>query len=220
MPLDLFLSALVSIFVIVDPFGSAAVFAALTKGMVRTEQVRIAVKAVIISASVLFVFSFVGEWLLHHMGISLSAFRIAGGLLLFVTAFGMLMGFHDPNALDSDKSSFKNRSDIAVFPIAIPLLAGPGTMTATIMFTTSAHSIIEYGMVLCAVAIVQAIALASLLGASWLSNMFGPTGNGIIARIMGILLAAMAVQFIADGVTELFHLKELYQSAVPDIMQG
>lgn len=219
MPFDLFLPAFVSLFVIVDPFGSAAVFSALTKDMARDRQVRTAVKAVTISTSVLLLFSIGGQWLLENMGISLPAFRVAGGFLLSVTAFGMLMGVHDTNQLQSGESAYRDRSDIAVFPIAIPLLSGPGCMTATIMFATAAQGWLEYGAVVFAIVLVEAAALASLIGASWLSRFFGPTGNGIIARIMGILLAAMAVQFIADGVTDLFHLKD-FPGAIPDVMQG
>lgn len=219
MSFELFISAFVSLFVVVDPFGTAAVFAVLTGTMSGAEKRKIAIKAVLIAVSIMLIFSVVGRTLLEYMHISLPAFRVAGGLLLFVTAFRMIMGFHDPDQLNSEKTAYKDRSDIAVFPLAIPMLAGPGVMTAVIMFSTAAHDMISHVQVTTAIVLVQIVALISLLGASKLSKFFGSTGNSIIARIMGILLAAMAVQFMADGITELFRLRD-FPSPVPDIMAG
>ncbi len=219
MSFELFISAFVSLFVVVDPFGTSAVFTVLTQAMTRKEQRRVALKAVAIALVIMLSFSAVGRILLEYMHISLPAFRVAGGLLLFVTAFRMIMGFHDPDQLSSEKSAYKDRSDIAVFPLAIPLLAGPGVMTAVIMFSTAAHDAISHVQVTAAIILVQVLALFSLLGAARLSRFFGSTGNSIIARIMGILLAAMAVQFMADGITELFRLRD-FAGPVPEIMHG
>ncbi|HEY0902232.1 MAG TPA: MarC family protein [Micavibrio sp.] len=219
MSYELFISAFVSLFVVVDPFGTAAVFAVLARSMSAVEKRRIAIKAVCIAVAIMLVFSVVGRTLLDTMHISLPAFRVAGGLLLFVTAFRMIMGFHDEDQINSEKSAYKDRSSIAVFPLAIPLLAGPGVMTAVIMFSTAAHNMVAHVQVTCAIILVQVVALISLLGAARLSKFFGSTGNSIIARIMGILLAAMAVQFMADGITELFRLRD-FPSPIPDIMAG
>lgn len=193
-------------FVVVDPFGTAAVFAALTQKMDRALQKKIALKAVIIAAAILTTFSLIGDSLLHYMAISLPAFRVAGGILLFVTAFRMIMGFHDPDQLNSEKSTYKDRSNIAVFPLAIPLLAGPGCMTAIVMLATSAKSMNEYAQVMGATGLVMVVALICLFCAAFLGRLFGPTGYGIITRVMGILLAAMSVQFISDGLHQLFNL--------------
>jgi multiple antibiotic resistance protein len=206
MHLDPFLSAFVSMFVVVDPFGTAAVFLALTQKMTAAMQRKIAVKAVSIALLILLGFSLLGEPLLEHMGISLPAFRVAGGLLLFVTAFRMIMGYHDPDQLNSEKTSYKDLSAIAVFPLAIPMLSGPGTITAMVMFSTAARTPLDYAGVVAATILVQAIALACLIGAGALSRFLGPTGYGIITRVMGILLAALSVQFISDGLHGLFHL--------------
>lgn len=203
---QLFLSAFISLFVVTDPFGTAAVFTVLTRNADRAEQKRIARKAVLIAGGVLIAFSVVGESILQYMHVSMPAFRVAGGLLLFVTAFRMIMGFHDPDQLSSERSAYRDRSDIAVFPLAIPLLAGPGCMTAVLMFSTAANTAVEYGVVFAVILIVQVVSFSSLMGASFLGRLFGSTGNGIIARVMGILLAAMAVQFIADAVKELLSL--------------
>ena len=219
MSFELFVSAFVSLFVVVDPFGTAAVFAVLTQAMTRKQQRLVALKAMLIALGILLLFSVVGRTLLDYMHISLPAFRVAGGLLLFVTAFRMIMGFHDPDQLNSEKTAYKDRSDLAVFPLAIPMLAGPGVMTAVIMFSAEAHDVISHVQVTVAIVVVQILALFSLLGAGTLSRVFGATGNSIIARIMGILLAAMAVQFMADGITELFRLRD-FPAPIPDIMAG
>ncbi|MEC7029121.1 MAG: MarC family protein [Pseudomonadota bacterium] len=200
---DLFLSAFVSLFVVVDPIGTSAIFATLLSKSDAAEKKKIAIKAVVIAGVVVITFAIIGHWLLTYMSVSLSAFRVAGGLLLFVTAFRMIMGFHDPDQLDSQGSVYKDTSNLAVFPLAIPLLGGPGVMTAALMYMTESNAPLEYAVVGGTVVLVQLIALFCLLGAGSLSRLFGKTGNGIIARVMGILLAAMAVQFVADGIKEL-----------------
>lgn len=203
MEAKLLLSTMVSLFVVIDPIGTSAVFAALTRNISEVEQRRIALRAVLIAISLLILFCFVGQMLLNYMHVSLPAFRIAGGFLLFVTAFRMIMGFHDPDYLNSEKTAYRDTSNLAIFPLAIPLLAGPGVMTATLMFTTEARNILGYGIVAFSIIAVQMIALISLRSAGKLFRIFGPIGNGIIARVMGILLAAMAVQFVADGIKAL-----------------
>ncbi len=203
MEIGLFVSTLVSLFVVIDPIGTSAVFATLTQDMPETEQRRIALRAVIISITILVLFGLIGRAILDYMHVSLPAFRVAGGLLLFVTAFRMIMGFHDPDHLKSGKSVYKDVSNIAIFPLAIPFLAGPGVITATLMFMTEAKTFSGHAIVIFSIIIIQMLALASMWGAGRLGRIFGPGGKGIIARVMGILLAAMAVQFIADGVKAL-----------------
>lgn len=204
--MGLLISALVSLFVVIDPVGTSAVFAALTQDAPAKEQKRIAIRAVITAVILLVLFNFVGQALLNYMHVSIPAFRIAGGLLLFVTAFRMIMGFTDPNQLNSKESVYQDRSNIAIFPIAIPLLAGPGAMTASLMFSTEAKGILEHGIIIFAIIVIQVTALLCLLGASKLSRIFGSSGHGIIARVMGVLLAAMAVQFVSDGIKTLIRL--------------
>lgn len=205
-PFELFLSAFISFFVVVDPFGTSAVFASLTQKKSADIQRKIAFKAVTIAIFILIAFCLVGEFLLKYLHVSLDAFRVTGGLLLFVTAFRMIMGYHDPDQLESENTTYKDQSSIAVFPLAIPLLAGPGTITAALLFTTQAQSYMDYSIIIATIILVQGIALFSLLGASKLTQFFGATGNSIIARIMGVLLAAMAVQFIVDGIKQIFSL--------------
>lgn len=198
-----FISAFVAMFVIVDPLGTAAVFAVLT-GHFSKEQARAtAVKAVLIAIGVLVGFSLIGEALLHHMGISLHAFRIAGGFLLFVTAFRMLMGSHDASHLNSEETSYADRSNVAIFPLAIPFLAGPGCMTAALLNVSNTHLPAEKISVLAAIVLVEVLALICMFAANKIVRAIGPDGTSLLARLMGILLAAMGVQFIADGVLKI-----------------
>ena len=129
--MDIFLAAFITLFVIIDPLGTSAVFPSLVKNYSPHKVRLIAFKAAIVSSILLISFGIGGQVLLHYLGISIPAFRIAGGLLLFVTGFRMIMGFHDQDHMESGKSVYSDKSDIAIFPLAVPLLAGPGSMTAT-----------------------------------------------------------------------------------------
>ncbi|MDY0028920.1 MAG: MarC family protein [Pseudobdellovibrionaceae bacterium] len=201
--MDLFLAAFITLFVIVDPLGTSAVFPALVKGQSQHMVRVIAFKAALVATAILILFGIGGEALLQYLGISIPAFRIAGGLLLFVTGFRMIMGFHDPDQMESEKSVYNDRSDVAVFPLAIPLLAGPGSMTAALLHITAAGGFFDKGLIVLAIVSVQIIAFVSMLGADKLAKVFGPTGSTLLARLMGILMAAMAIQFMIDGIKQI-----------------
>jgi len=135
---------------------------------------------------------------LQRLGISLPAFRIAGGILLFVTAFRMLFGHPQPESVKKNKSAYQDH-DIAVFPIAIPLLAGPGCMTAIILLMSRAETSVDHITVLAALVATHLTALVCLLVASPIQKLLGSGGVNILARVMGVILAAMSVQFVTDG---------------------
>ena len=198
MDINIFLSALISLFVIVDPIGASAVYASLTAEEKKEQARKIALKAVFIAIIVLVIVALSGNFLLHYLGISFPAFKIAGGLLLFVTGFRMIMGSHD----NPEKKGTANTDDLAVFPLSIPLLAGPGTMTAVLLHMTEAPTIYDQGMVVLAIVIIQITALFCMFGASKLAKIFGPTVNSIMARIIGVLMAAISVQFVIDGLVD------------------
>lgn len=205
---ELFLTSFTSLFVIVDPIGTAAVFVALTQGRDKRSSQFIALKATIIAASLLLFFALFGKTLLSQIGVSFDAFRIAGGLLLFVTAFRMIMGFHDSPSIQSKDSVYNDDTNIAVFPLAIPLLAGPGCMVAAILNIDLATTPSETYIVLFTMVAVQGIALLCMLFAFYIVRTIGNTGSNILARMMGILLAALSIQFIAEG---LFSMIGIYQ---------
>ncbi|MDX1921991.1 MAG: MarC family protein [Alphaproteobacteria bacterium] len=197
--METFLSALVTLTVIIDPLGTAAVYGALTASLAHSEAEAIAKKSCMVGAGVLLFFGVMGSVVLSMLGITLDAFRIAGGLLLFVTAFRMLMGDHDQQNIQKDGSVYSDRGDIAVFPLAIPLLSGPGCITAIILLTNKSHAWFDQLQVYAAMALAVIASYVCMKAVQRLKTVLGSGGIQIMARLMGILLAAMAIQFIADG---------------------
>lgn len=202
--LEIFLSSFISLLVIVDPLGTAAVFSAITVKQTTAQRRAVAIKAMTIAMVLLFLFGLGGKFLLLQMGISLDAFRIAGGLLLFVTAFRMIMGHHDSDSIDSSDSCYKDISNMAIFPLAIPLLAGPGCMTAMILNMNNAALIEHKAVIVLSMVLVEILALFAMLGAAKLTSMIGAAGSSLMSRLMGVLLAALSVQFVADGIRNIF----------------
>ncbi len=198
--LEVFLAGFVSMFVIVDPLGTSAVFSALTKRYSDADKRIVAIKAFIIATILLIFFGIAGQFILSQMGITLDAFRIAGGLFLFITAFRMIMGLHDSDSIDSQETCYKDLSNIAVFPLSIPLLAGAGCMTAMVLNMNEAQTFVDQSLIIASMITVQIIALILMLIAGRITTTLGPTGASLVSRLMGILLAALSVQFIADGI--------------------
>ena len=196
--IDIFVNAFITLTVIVDPVGTAAVFCAMTVGYSRKQFRKTAFRAASIAFGLLLFFGFFGSVVLQRLGISLPAFRIAGGILLFVTAFRMLFGHPQPESVKKNKSAYQDH-DIAVFPIAIPLLAGPGCMTAIILLMSRAETSVDHITVLAALVATHLTALVCLLVASPIQKLLGSGGVNILARVMGVILAAMSVQFVTDG---------------------
>jgi len=199
--MDIFLQALISYMVIVDPVGVALVFHALAGSRSRTYRRTMAVRAVLISFGLVILFGFFGQWLLGKLGISLDSFKIAGGLLLFYTSFSMVVGAEAVQ----QRGEPEVVTDISVFPLSIPLLAGPGCLTLTVLlFTGTVRSTGDYFFLLAAIGVVFGLSLFCLLAAGSVSRVLGETGNSIMKRLLGVLLAALSIQFIADGVRGLF----------------
>ncbi len=194
MFLDIYLHALTSYFVIIDPLGTAVIFHSLTGGAERSYVRRMALRSVLISSAIVLLFGFCGEALLTGLGISIASLRVAGGLLLFFTAFNMItrQGQEDQRG--------QLQVDISVYPLSIPLIAGPGCLTLTILlFSQSGGSV----SLLLAVATIYLLTLAAFLGAARIHKLIGQTGDDILRRLLGVVLAALAVQFIADGIRQL-----------------
>jgi multiple antibiotic resistance protein len=195
---EVYINAFITLTVIVDPIGTAAVFCAMTAGYGERRFKDTAVRAAGIAFCLLLFFGLFGNALLTKLGITLPAFRIAGGILLFVTAFRMLFGHPQTESERKNKDRYQDH-DIAVFPIAIPLLAGPGCMTAIILLISRAQSTAQAGAVLVALISVHAFALLCLISAAPIQRWLGAGGVNILARVMGVILAAMSVQFVGDG---------------------
>ena len=195
MEMTALMSAFVTFFVIIDPIGLAPMFVALTKGADRAHRRAIALRACGISTGILALFGLFGDKVLHFTGISMPAFRIAGGLLLFLTALEML--FERRTARRKGQKS--NTDDPSVFPLATPLIAGPGAITTIILLTNQAHTPFESIAVYAAMIAVIALVLLFALSSALIERALGNTGTIVVTRLLGMLLAALSVQFVLDG---------------------
>ncbi|MEO1676551.1 MAG: MarC family protein [Pseudomonadota bacterium] len=195
------LSAFVTLFVVIDPIGLAPLFVALTAGDSVDRRRRIALRACVIAFAVLTLFGLAGEAVLSFVGISMPAFRIAGGLLLFLTALDMLFERRTERRQKNAQEE-ENRPDPSVFPLAIPLIAGPGAIASMILLAGGApeggvliHLLTVHGVM----AVVVAMVLALALVAGPIERVLGQTGVLVVTRLLGMLLAALSVQFVLDG---------------------
>jgi multiple antibiotic resistance protein len=202
MPFDYFVSALVTLIVVVDPVGLVPTFLAVTQGLPQQARRRIAVRAAIIAAAILAGTALVGDWLLHQLGITLPAFRIAGGLLLFAVASEMVFGVRiERQSKQAEDALEEHVRNVAAFPLAIPLMAGPGAITATLLLAGQARGgPIALAILIAVVMLVCALSLAVFLLANRVDRLLGITGNVVSSRLLGVLLAALAVQYVVDGV--------------------
>jgi multiple antibiotic resistance protein len=202
MPVTYFVSALVTLIVVVDPVGLVPTFLALTHGVPEQKRQSIALRACFIAGAILAGTALVGNWLLHVLSITIPAFRIAGGLLLFSVAYEMVLGMRIGRQSKQAEEAVEERvSDVAAFPLAIPLMAGPGAITATLLLAAQAGAqTLLIGVLLATVVIAVTACLAAFLVATRIDRLLGITGNVVLSRLLGVLLAALAVQFIIDGV--------------------
>lgn len=198
MDLSLYVTAFVTLFVVIDPVGLAPVFIALTPGMGAAQRRRIGFRALVIAAVLLMIFGLAGESILSGIGISISAFRIAGGLLLFLTALDMLFERRTQRR-EHQGDGDPLHHDPSVFPLAMPLLAGPGALATMILLMGQAPGIGHMVMVNLMMLAVLVIAMALFVVATPLANALGRTGVMVVTRLLGMLLAALSVQFVIDG---------------------
>lgn len=189
----------------IDPVGTAPIFAGLTASLSPVERQRTAVRGVMIAAVILLGFALGGEPLLGLLGIGLPAFRIAGGVLLLLLAVDMVMvrhsGLRTTTGAEAEES--EERADISVFPLAIPLIAGPGALTSIVLLMSESRDHLSRLNVVGELLLVLLLTLLLLLGAGRLTKVLGITGVNVVTRVFGILLAALAVQFVTDGVLAL-----------------
>ncbi len=197
------ISAFFTLFVVIDPIGLAPMFLALTKGMDRPARYAVATRAVLISAAILTLFALFGEAVLGFMGISMPAFRIAGGALLFLTALDMLF----ERRTKRRKGQARAENDPSVFPLATPLIAGPGAIATMILLSGSSGGdwIVTATMLAVMALVLSSVLLAFFVGAS-VERFLGETGINVITRLLGMLLAALAVQFMLDGLSDTLRM--------------
>ena len=206
MPFEFLISALVTLLVVVDPIGLVPAFLAVTQGLSTRSRRTVALRACLIAGAILIGAALIGDWLLRQLGITIPAFRIAGGLLLFAVAFEMVLGLRVGRAAkDAEEAVEEHIHDMAAFPLAIPLMAGPGAITATILLAGQAAYRPQWLAALLAVIVaVMAACLLSFFAAERIGKLLGVTGNVVLSRLLGVILAALAVQYVVDGVRVAF----------------
>lgn len=197
MELAAIITAFVTLMVVIDPIGMTPMFVALTKGVDAKSRRAIALRACSIAVILLTLFGLFGEAVLGFVGISMPAFRIAGGILLFLTALDML--FERRSARRQGQTS--NADDPSVFPLATPLIAGPGSIATIILLTGQADGILGVVTVLAVMVAVITLVLVFFMAAGLLERALGATGINVVTRLLGMLLAALSVQFVLDGLT-------------------
>lgn len=205
---ELFLSAFVSLLVIIDPPGCAPIYASLTTGATSAQRRNMAIRSVIVAGAILLVFALFGKQLLELLGISLDAFRIAGGLMLFLIALDMVFEKRTQRREERAREIRETPEieDVSIFPMAMPMLAGPGSIASVMLLVARANNTQELLTVLGALAAVLLITLAALLAAGPLMRLVGEKIEAVITRLLGVLLAALAAQFVVDGIKQSFGI--------------
>jgi multiple antibiotic resistance protein len=196
------LNAIVTLFVTVDPIGLVPMFIALTVGMSATERRAIGLRATTTATAILVAFALFGQGLLTFLGISLAAFRIAGGLLLFWIAFEMVFELRQRRKTKAvNVAQGDETAHVAVVPLAIPLISGPGSISATILIASHASGYMELFGLIAVIVVLMAANFAVFLLATPIDRMLGVTGRLVMSRLLGVILAALSIQFVVDGVT-------------------
>jgi len=196
------LSALVMLFVTIGPIETAAVFTGVTSGLHRPDRRSLAVRATLIAGVVLLAFALAGSAVLELLHVSLPAFRVAGGILLLLQSIHLTFSSPGLSSLsESERQEAREPGDIAVFPLAFPLIAGPGALSAVVLLMGRTRDPSEALLVLLMLALCLIATLAAMLAAEQLVDRLGKTGADVVSRISGVLLAALAVQFVFDGLS-------------------
>lgn len=194
------ITAFVALFVVIDPIGLAPLFVALTTGMSAQKRRAIAVRACLVAIGILLVFSIFGTSILTFIGISMPAFRISGGILLFITALDMLFERRQKRREDQAEED-DHDDDPSVFPLAIPLIAGPGSIATIILLVGQTDDTVGFFAVMGVLLAIFAMTFVMFLSASAIERLLGKTGITVVTRLLGMLLAALSVQFVLDGLS-------------------
>jgi multiple antibiotic resistance protein len=196
------ITAFVTLLVVIDPVAIAPIFLALTPGMTPKQRARIALRAVLVAGLLLMLFAFFGKAVLGFIGISMPAFRVAGGILLFLTAMDMLFERRTKRREDSSEVEIEHHNDPSVFPMAIPLIAGPGAIASVILLVGEKPGGEGLISVLAITAVILLIMYIMLRLSSALERAMGKVAINVLTRVLGMLLAALSVQFVLDGLAE------------------
>jgi len=203
---ELAINAFILLFVVIDPISIAPLFSAFTSGESADYRRKTAVKGVTVAGIILVFFILAGDALLEYLNIDTASFSIAGGILLFLLAIDMVFVHQSGlrSATMREQVEARHRTDISVFPLAIPMIAGPGSMTTLLLLTGTPVFRLETLIIIAALVIVLLITLTMLLLASAVTTFLGETGANVVTRVLGVILAALATQFIIDGLVTSF----------------
>lgn len=199
--MDVLASTFVLFLVVLDPVGVAATFAVLTRGTAAAHRTRMALKGTLLAGLILFTLFFVGDALLRAMGIGIPAFRIAGGILLFLLSIDMVFARQSGlrSTTEREQLEAEHKADVSVFPVAFPLIAGPGAMTTVLLMASAGHAPMVVAGLLGVLAGTLLLTLLALLLAPVLLRVLGETGANVVSRLLGVILAALAAQYVLDG---------------------
>ena len=205
---ELFISAFVTLFVVIDPPGCAPIYASLTTGANAAQRRSMAIRATLIAGGILFFFAFLGEALLSFLHIDLDSFRIAGGIMLFMIAVDMVF---EKRTERREKRAEEIKAtpeveDVSVFPMAMPMLAGPGSIASIMLLVSQNTGIDRAATISAALIVVLLMTLAAMIGAGPIMRVMGAKAEAVITRLLGVLLAALAAQFVIDGIKASFNL--------------
>lgn len=205
--IELYISSLITFFVVIDPPGCAPIYAGLSAGASPTQRRAMAVRAVGVASAILLVFALFGEALLRGLGISLASFRIAGGIMLFLIALEMVFEKRTQRREDraAKVADDPEADDVSIFPMAMPMIAGPGSIASVMLMMSRNEGIERSAVVLGAMFTILALTLAALLAAGPIMRILGAKIEAVITRLLGVLLAALAVQFVMDGLSQVLR---------------
>ena len=204
--MELFVSALITFFVAIDPPGCAAIYASMTTEATPAQRRIMAFRAIFVSAIILLIFGFFGEALLTAIGVDLASFRIAGGIMLFIIALEMVFEKRTERREDRAQEIIDTPEieDVSIFPMAMPMIAGPGSIAALMLYIGRAETTMEQWVVLAAVGVILIVMLFSMLLAGPLMKIMGQKVETVVTRVLGVILAALAIQFVVDGLKASF----------------
>ncbi|MBA2410821.1 MAG: NAAT family transporter [Gammaproteobacteria bacterium] len=206
--MEFLFSTFIVLLIVIDPLGNAPIFMALTPNVTAAYRRQMAIRGVALATAILLVFLLIGNTLPKTLGIGISAFRIAGGILLFLLAidkvFARQSGLRSTTVREQQEAELKQ--DVSVFPLAFPLIAGPGALTTVLLMTSPRPETRIFIGMLVALLLVLGLALLSLLFAHRLMRLLGETGANVITRLLGLMLAALATQYVLDGVRAAFFV--------------
>ena len=204
--IELFISSFVTFFVVIDPPGCAPIYASLTSSVPERDRRIMAIRAIFVAAIILLVFALFGETMLGALGISLDSFRIAGGIMLFLIALEMVFEKRTERREDRAQEIIEQPEieDVSIFPMAMPMIAGPGSIAAVMLLTSQNDGIDNALIILGALGSVLLLTLIGLLAAGPMMRVLGNKVEAVITRVLGVLLGALAVQFVVDGLNASF----------------